>query len=97
MVHLLGLQRHNVRIARGAHNIKGYDVTRAEYLFGVKDRANVYIDADEPQQAWQSVVSDLRKRPSIVNHAALMLGMMLAVSGHMETTQQVRKFVDGIQ
>ena len=77
--------------------MNGYDVTRTEHLRWVKDRANAYIDADEPQQAWQSVVSDMRKHPSTVNHAALMLGTMLAMSGHMETTQQVRKFVDGIQ
>ena len=74
-----------------------HDKTRKEHLRWTKERANVYLDADNPQQAWVSVVSDLRKDPRTEDHAAIMLGMMLAMSGHMETTRQVREFVDGIQ
>ena len=79
------------------HIVSDHDVTRAQHLRWVKDRANDYLEAGQPQQAWQRVISDLCKHSSTRGHAAIVLGMMLAMSQRMETTHQVREFVDGIQ
>ena len=71
------------------------DDTAKEHLAWSKERTRPYLDRDQPTQAWASMVSDLRAHPATKDHPAIMLGFMLAMSGHLQTTEQVRDFVDG--
>ena len=69
---------------------------RAEHVKFAKDRALEYCDLDEPAQALSSLFSDLNKHPDTQGHAAVELGAMLALGGHLRTSQQVREFVVGV-
>jgi hypothetical protein len=69
--------------------------TRAEHLAWCKQRALEYCDAGDTSQAWASMVSDLRKHPETEKHAAIELGMMMLMGGHLSTTGEMRKFIEG--
>lgn len=70
-------------------------MTRAEHTTWSKKRALEYLDAGDPQNAVTSMLSDLRKHPETANHAGGALGAMLLMGGHLRTTEQVRKFIEG--
>ena len=70
--------------------------TRAEHLAWCKKRALAYLDAGEPvQDALASMFSDLRKHDETADHAAIQLGGMLMLSGHLSTPAEVRRFIEG--
>lgn len=46
-------------------------------------------------QAFASMGSDLGKHPETANHAAIQLGMMMLMGGHLDTPQQMREFIEG--
>lgn len=46
-------------------------------------------------QAFASMMSDLGKHPETAGHSAMQLGMMLKLSGHLSTAQQMREFIEG--
>lgn len=66
--------------------------TREEHLEWCKQRARVYLDMGDGNQAYASFISDMRKHPGTENHPALEMGGMLLVSGNMNN---IRKFIDG--
>lgn len=70
-------------------------VTRADHLAWCKSRAQQYVEMGDTGQAFASLVSDLRKHPDLVDHAATELGATLMMSGHLSTPQQMREFIDG--
>lgn len=69
--------------------------SRAEHLAWCKKRALEYVDAGDNNQAYASMVSDMRKHPETENHIAIMLGMQLLVAGHLEGERQMREFIEG--
>lgn len=70
-------------------------ITRAEHLAWCKKRALEYCDAGDLRQAWASMTSDLRKHPETENHGAIRLGAMMFFGGHLETQEEMRKFING--
>ena len=70
-------------------------MTRQEHLDWCKERALEYCDAGDWEQAWASMAENLSKHPETENHAAIKLGMMLMLNGHMNTVEEVRKFIKG--
>jgi hypothetical protein len=70
-------------------------VTRAEHLEWCKRRALAYVDAGDNQQAFASMASDLNKHPETQGHSALELGMMMLIGGHLDSSDQMRRFIDG--
>jgi len=70
--------------------------TAAEHVTWRRDRALEYVDTD-PHLALASLWSDLRKHPQTQDHAALELGGMLALAGHLSTPAQVRDFIEGVR
>lgn len=70
--------------------------SRAEHLAWCKERALQYVDAGDTHNAFASMASDLRKHEDTAGHAALELGMMLLMSGHLNTPAQMRDFILGI-
>ena len=70
-------------------------MTRQEHLDWCKQRANEYLDAGDVQNAYGSMASDLGKHPETQGHAAIQLGMMMMISGHLSSVPEMRKFIDG--
>ena len=70
-------------------------MTRAEHLAWCKQRATEYVDRGDVDQAWTSIVSDLGKHEGTAGHAAIGLGYMLYLDGHLSRPDQMRKFIDG--
>src|SRR6266571_4986291 len=57
--------------------------SRSEHLAWCKKRALEYCDLGDVNQAFASMSSDLGKHPETANHAAIKLGMMLLMAGHL--------------
>jgi hypothetical protein len=74
-------------------------MTRAEHVDWTRQRALAELDGTERgrSNALASVASDLGKHAATADHPAVMLGMMLAMNGHLATDQQMRDHVNGIQ
>lgn len=71
------------------------ETSRAEHLAWCKERALEYCDTGDLNQAYASMVSDLRKHPETEKHAAIELGMMMLMGGHLNSQMEMRKFIEG--
>ena len=69
--------------------------TRAEHLKWAKGRALEYADREDVANALASLQSDLGKHPDTAGHAAIQLGMMMAISGQFDRPGELRKFIEG--
>jgi hypothetical protein len=72
-------------------------MTRAEHLIWAKQRALEYCDSGDVQQAIASIASDLGKHPETKGHAGIELGLRQLVAGLLNTTAQMRTFVEGFR
>ncbi|MCR4306930.1 MAG: hypothetical protein NUV42_03075 [Candidatus Yonathbacteria bacterium] len=70
-------------------------MNRSEHMALCKKRALEYVEVGDLYQAYASMVSDLGKHPETESHAAIQLGMMLMMSGQLNTVQEMRKFIEG--
>lgn len=70
-------------------------MTRQEHLDWCKKRALQYVDNGDADNAFGSMMSDMKKHPDTSNHAALDLGMGLKMRGLLDTTEDMRKFIEG--
>lgn len=70
-------------------------MTRTEHMAWCKERALEYIDQNDNQQAFTSMMSDLSKHPETQGHVAIQLGMMLNMTGRLSTAHEMRKFIEG--
>lgn len=70
-------------------------VTRQEHLEWCKKRALEYCDIGDVNQAFASMGSDLGKHPETENHAAIELGMMLLMNGHLSSPDEMAEFIRG--
>jgi hypothetical protein len=69
--------------------------SRAEHLAWCKKRALEYCDMGDVNQAYASMASDLGKHPDTKGHAAIQLGMMMLMGGHLNSPMEMRKFIEG--
>lgn len=70
-------------------------MTREEHLNWCKQRALEYVERGDVQNAYASMVSDLNKHPETEGHAAVPLGMMMLISGHLSSPDEMRRFIEG--
>lgn len=70
-------------------------MTRAEHLAWCKERALEYCDAGDPEGAFASMASDLRKHFETENHAGIQVGMLMLMNGQLGSPHQMRKFIEG--
>lgn len=70
---------------------------RQKHLDWCKQRAFQYCDAGDPQQAFASFASDVRKHPSTedIIETITMLGTPLLMGGHLDTAEKMREHIDG--
>lgn len=69
-------------------------MNRTEHLAFCKERALEYLPGD-PQQAFNSMMSDLGKHNETRTHIAINIGMGLLIIGELSTPDQMRKFIVG--
>ena len=69
--------------------------TRQEHLAWCKERALVYVNLGDIEQAFASMASDLGKHPETANHSGIQLGAMMLFAGRLTTAQDMRKFIEG--
>lgn len=69
--------------------------SRAEHLAWCKKRALEYCDMGDVNQAYASMASDLGKHPDTEGHAAIQIGMMMLMGGHLNSPMEMRKFIEG--
>lgn len=70
-------------------------MNREEHLAWCKERALKYVDHQDYKNAIASMCSDLRKHPETENHSGAQIGLLLAISGHLNTEHQVRNWIVG--
>lgn len=73
-------------------------MNRADHIAWVKARALAELGpgGGGPVAALASTQQDLMSQPMTADHPAIMLGMQLALSGHLGTPEQMRKWIEGI-
>ena len=74
------------------------DTTRSEHMQWVKERALAELDAGGDRavvNAFNSLVSDLRKHPETADHAAIELGIGEMLLGNLGTPASMRDWIEG--
>jgi hypothetical protein len=72
-------------------------MTRDEHLEFCKRRALEYLDrANDPRNAFTSMLSDLRKHPELENHAGVRIGVgFMCLPGWIDNPHEVRRWIVG--
>jgi len=69
-------------------------MTRAEHMEFCKKRALEYIKYNDLDGAFQSMMSDLIKHDETRTHPGMMMGMQLKMGGMLNTSAQMKKFIE---
>ncbi len=69
---------------------------KQEHLSWAKGRAMEYIEKGDTTNTYTSLAADLGKHPDLEGHSAIMLGMRLMLIGKLSSTDEMRKFIQGI-
>lgn len=70
-------------------------MTRTEHLDWCKKRALEYVDMNDLQNAFASIASDLNKFKETENHAGILLGLTLMMTGQLNNKNEMRDFIEG--
>jgi len=70
-------------------------MNRQEHLQWSKDRAMQYVNSGDLKNAFASFMSDMGKHEETSNHAALQLGTMLLIGGHLSSASQMKDWILG--
>lgn len=69
-------------------------MTRTEHMDWAKERAITIAKTGDIKGAWASMVSDLGKHDETAGHAAIELGMMMQMGGHLSSQPEMIKFIE---
>lgn len=70
-------------------------MNRVEHLQWAKDRALELVETGNINEAFTSMMSDLKKHEELQDHSAIELGMMLLISGNLNDPRQMTDFIKG--
>lgn len=70
-------------------------MNRSEHLKWCKDRAIQLLNEGDIIGAYTSFLSDMKNHEETEDHIALDLGMMLMISGNLNTDREMRDFIEG--
>lgn len=71
-------------------------MNRSEHLQWSKDRAIEILDrSGDLGEAYASFCSDMDKHPDTAGHSAISLGLMLMLGGHINTVDEMKKYING--
>jgi hypothetical protein len=68
-----------------------------EHLQWSKKRALEYVERGDFTGAWASMLSDLSSNDELKNHSALELGTLLMFGGHLNTKDNMKKFIEDFE
>jgi predicted XRE-type DNA-binding protein len=71
------------------------NMSRDKYIEQCKQRALKYLDAGKPDEAFVSLIKDLRDNKITQNHSGIKLGMAMSNCGFLSSADQMRKFIEG--
>jgi len=71
------------------------EVIMKEHFIRSKALKSYYVDRGEFREAFSSMASDLNKHPETEGHIAIELGMMLMVTGHLDTYDGIYSYIVG--
>lgn len=71
--------------------------TRDNHLHWCKLRAQQELQDGTPRMAVAGMLSDLGMHPETASHMGRWMGVMLLMSGALETVTQVQKFIEGLK
>jgi hypothetical protein len=69
-------------------------IDKEDYMQQSKDRALQFLEKDNVDGAWNSMVADLGRHPDTMKHPDIMLGMSLYLMGNLDTTKNMKKFIE---
>ena len=70
-------------------------MTRSEHLAWCKERALIYCDQGDINNAFASMASDLEKHPETSGHIGIKLGMMQLMGGFLNSPEEMRHYING--
>lgn len=71
-------------------------MTRQEHLDWCKKRALEYVKTGDNNQAFTSMCSDLMKHEETRHHETTnRLGIMMLMAGHLKTSKDMEKWING--
>ena len=70
-------------------------MNREEHLEWCKKRAIEYVDKGDNTQAYASFMSDMRKHEETKDHSALDIFTSMVFGGMLNTSTEMRKFING--
>lgn len=70
-------------------------MNREEYLEFCKKRALEYVEARDLKNAFSCFLSDMGNHAETCDHVALNLGMMLLMSGKLDSPLQMEEWITG--
>lgn len=70
-------------------------MNRQQHMAWAKQRALEYVEYGDVSNAFSSMASDLGKHPETKGHPGIQLGMMQLMSGHLNSPEAMRKFIEG--
>ena len=69
--------------------------SRDEHMEWCKTRALEYVDRGDTDGAFASMASDLQKHPETSDHLEMQLGLMMKMSGHLDSLPEMRRWIVG--
>jgi len=73
-------------------------MTQDEHLEWAKKRALEYLDANDPRQAFTSMLSDLSKHPELESHVGIRMALgFLLLPGWIDNREEVRRWIVGFR
>lgn len=70
-------------------------MTRQEHVQWAKERAEEYLAQGYINNAFASMVADLKKETATQDHPGITLGMQMIIGGHLSSVDAMRKFING--
>jgi len=68
---------------------------RNEHLQWCKDRAMEYVERGDLENAFSSMVSDVKKHPELETHCGISLGMSLKMGSFLDSKHEIVKWIEG--
>lgn len=70
-------------------------MNRSDHMAWCKKRALAYVDQGDNEGAFASMMSDISKHDETCNPILMSLGMTLKMGGKLDTSDEMRKFIEG--
>ncbi len=70
-------------------------LSRSKHLKWCEERALQYLENNDLNNAFKSMISDLGEHPETSDHPAIKLGMIMMMSGNLNSKEKMKEFIKG--